>query len=67
MGIYSGRVSFDIFVQPFDRGDAGSGGGAAMREMLAPYVVREEPDHHFLLLSCDGGEADVYLSEDSMM
>jgi hypothetical protein len=38
-----------------------------MREVLAPFVVREEPEHHFALIECRDGSADIYLDGDGMM
>lgn len=38
-----------------------------MREVLASFIVREEPGHHFVLIEGGDGSADVYLDEDGMM
>ena len=38
-----------------------------MRQILEPFIVREEPEHHFSLVECGDGSADVYLEEDGMM
>lgn len=37
-----------------------------MRAALAPFTVREDPEHAFALVEYDGS-ADVYLAGDSMM
>jgi hypothetical protein len=60
-------VSFDVFFQRFDQGAPVPGGGSRMREVLAPYIKREEPDTSFLLIEVGDGDADVYLSNDDMM
>jgi hypothetical protein len=60
-------VSFDMFFQRFRHGDAGPGGGEAMRQILQPYIVREEPEHHFALVECGDGSADVYVEVDNML
>lgn len=60
-------VSFDVFFQRFRDGDADPGGGAEMRQVLQPFVVREEPEHHFALIEYGDGSADVYLDGDDMM
>ena len=38
-----------------------------MLEVLRPFIAREEPEHHFLLIECGDGSADVYLDGDGMM
>ena len=38
-----------------------------MRAVLQPFVTREEPAHHFLLVQVGDGTADVYLDGDNMM
>lgn len=60
-------MSFDVFFQPFTNGEMGSGGGDKMREVLSPYIKREEPEHTFALLEIGTGSADLYLDENSMM
>lgn len=60
-------MSFDVFFQRFAHGDAEPGGGELMREVLDPFVVREEPEHSFLLLEYGDGSALVYLDGDGMM
>jgi hypothetical protein len=58
-------VSFDVYFQAFEAGDA-PGGGDAARAVLDPYLTGVAPGAH--LLSCAGGSADVYgLDSDSMM
>jgi hypothetical protein len=60
-------VSFDVYFQRFRDGDADPGGGERMRQVLQPFIVREEPEHHFALVEYGDGSADVYLDGDSMM
>jgi hypothetical protein len=60
-------VSFDVFFQRFKDGEADPGGGEVMRRVLEPFIVREEPDHHFATIEVDDGGADVYLDGDDMM
>lgn len=60
-------MSFDVFFQGFRHGDTETGGGHLMREVLQPYIAREEPEHRFVLVRTSDGEADVYLGEDGMM
>ena len=38
-----------------------------MRQVLDPFVVREEPEHSFLLVEYGDGSAVVYLDGDGMM
>jgi hypothetical protein len=58
-------VSFDVFFQGFIAGESSEGGGAEMREILAPHVTEE--DRSFLHVKFGDGEADIYLSDDGMM
>ena len=37
-------MSFDVFFQGFVDGEPSAGGGKRMREVLAPHIVREEPE-----------------------
>jgi hypothetical protein len=60
-------MSFDVFFQRFVGGEAVPGGGEVMRATLAPYIAREEPEHHFALVEYGDGSADVYLDGDNMM
>ena len=60
-------VSFDVFFQRFAHGDAEPGGGERMRQVLDPFVVREEHERSFLLVEYGDGSADVYLDGDGMM
>jgi hypothetical protein len=41
--------------------------GELMRAALAPFIVREEPQHHFALVEYGDGAVDVYLDGDKMM
>lgn len=59
-------MSFDVYFQRFRHRDTEPGGGDAMREVLAPYIVREEPENSFTLVEYGDGTADVYLSNDAM-
>lgn len=38
-----------------------------MRQVLQPFITREEPEHHFALVEFGSGRADVYLDGDDMM
>lgn len=38
-----------------------------MRQVLQPFMVRQEPEHNFFLVEYGGGSADVYLDGDDMM
>jgi hypothetical protein len=60
-------MSFDVFFQRFRHGDAESGGGEAMRSVLAPHITREDPRQSFAQVVFGDGGADVYLSNDSML
>jgi hypothetical protein len=60
-------MSFDVFFQGFRHGDAEPGGGDAMRSVLAPHIVREDPAESFARIVSGDGAADVYLSKDSML
>jgi len=60
-------VSFDVFFQGFADGDARPGGGAHMREVLGPFITREDLAHSCRQIVYGDGEADVYLSDDNMM
>jgi hypothetical protein len=60
-------VSFDVYFQRFRDGDAAPGGGIRMRQVLDRFIVREEPEHSFLLVEYGDGSADIYLDGDNMM
>lgn len=62
-----GRVSFDVFFQRFKDGEADPGGGDAMRRVLAPFIVSDEPDHHLAHIELGDGGADAYLHDDGML
>lgn len=38
-----------------------------MRQVLQPFIVREEPEDHFALVEYGDGSAHVYLDGDGMM
>jgi hypothetical protein len=59
-------MSFDVFFQRFLDGEADTGGGERMRQVLEPFIVREEPEHQFALVEYGDGSADVYLDDDGM-
>jgi hypothetical protein len=59
--------SFDVFFQRFTNGEADPGGGERMRQVLEPFIVREESQSHFALVEYGDGSADVYLDSDGMM
>ena len=56
-------MSFDVFFQRFRDGSGAVGGGEQMRRILEPFIVREEPDHRFVLVEYGDGSADVYLGD----
>lgn len=60
-------MSLDVFFQRFKDGEADPGDGEAMRRVLAPFIVREEPEHHVAHIEAADGGADVYLDGDGMM
>lgn len=60
-------MSFDVYFQGFTDGEPVLGGGVRMRQVLEPFIVREEPDHRFALVEYGDGTIDVYLSDDGMM
>ena len=60
-------MSFDVFFQRFKDGEPDPSGGDVMRRVLAPFIVREEPEHHFVVIQFGDGTADVYLDDDHMM
>ncbi|RAX19151.1 MULTISPECIES: hypothetical protein [unclassified Actinomyces] len=60
-------MSYDVFAVGIHEGGSRSGGGAAARAVLQPFIERDEPEFHFLFIRTRDGGADVYLSEDSMM
>lgn len=59
-------VPFDVFFQRFTNGEADPGGGDAMRRLLEPFIVSEEPRHDFVRIEFGDGGADVYLDGDGM-
>jgi hypothetical protein len=60
-------MSFDVYFQRFRDGDAGSGGGDRMRQVLEPFIVRQESDGGLAQVEYGDGSADVYLDDDGMM
>ncbi|SEN15831.1 hypothetical protein [Actinacidiphila rubida] len=61
-------MSYSVFVQRFAHGDAAPMDDALAQELLAPYVVRSEPEFGFVRIAAsDGGRADVYASPGSLM
>ncbi|HKU10729.1 hypothetical protein [Sinomonas sp. G460-2] len=54
-------MSFDVFFQRFRDGDGATGGGEQMRQVLQPFIVREDRDLGFALVEYGDGSADVYL------
>lgn len=59
-------MSFDVYFQRFRNGDTEPGGGDAMHEVLAGYIVRDEPERSFARVEYGDGSADIYLSPDAM-
>ncbi len=60
-------VAFDVFIQRFRDRDGEPGGGDHMRQVLEPFIVREEPERSFMVVEAGDGSADVYLGDDGMM
>ena len=60
-------VSFDVFFQGFADGDARSGGGERMLEVLRPFIAREDPASSYRQIVYGNGEAGVYLRDGGMM
>jgi len=60
-------VSFDVYFQRFKDGDKASGGGEIVRQILQPFIVRENPEQNFALVEYGDGSVDVYLDGDSML
>ena len=60
-------MSFDVFFQEFRDGDVTGDGEEAMRTVLRPYVVSEDPTTEFMELRWESETADVYFDEGSMM
>ncbi|WP_162943590.1 hypothetical protein [Arthrobacter celericrescens] len=60
-------MAFDVFFQGFVAGHELPGGGDRMRDVLQPFIVREEADHGSALFKYGDGSADVYLGDDGMM
>jgi hypothetical protein len=53
-------MSFDMFVQGFDGGDAAPMPSSAF-DVFGPHVDRTQPEHHFWhVRTADDGEADIY-------
>jgi hypothetical protein len=54
-------MSYDMFVQRFDQGDAAPMAGDAFMAVFEPRVDRREPQHSYWHISAeDGGTADLY-------
>ncbi|WP_446211445.1 hypothetical protein [Micromonospora sp. IBSANI012] len=54
-------MGYDMFVQRFERGDAGPIAGEAFRAVFEPHVDRRQPELSYWHISLDdGGTADVY-------
>ncbi|UQU67563.1 hypothetical protein COUCH_15375 [Couchioplanes caeruleus] len=54
-------MSFDLFVQRFENGDAAAMDGIAFRAVWGPYVDRTEPEFDLWHVHVDdGGVAEIY-------
>ncbi|MGW4681664.1 hypothetical protein ACWEOS_24650 [Micromonospora taraxaci] len=54
-------MSYDMFVQRFEQGDAAPMEGEAFLAVFEPHVDRREPqDNYWQISADDGGTADVY-------
>jgi hypothetical protein len=60
-------MEIDAYFQGFEDGGEAHGGGRRMREVLAPHVVGEEPEHGYLRVGVGDAGADVYLDDDHML
>ena len=60
-------MSYDVFFQGFEGGDAAAGGGGAVRAVLEPHVTQSDAEHSFVRIEVEDGGADAYLSDDHMM
>lgn len=56
------RVAFDVILQPFSDGQPSVADGAAIRDLLEPYVVAAEEG--WARLETADGDADVYGYDD---
>lgn len=56
-------MSFDVFFQRFRSRGGDTGGSEQMRQVLQPYIARDDPDQPFAHVRYGDGEADVYLSD----
>ncbi|MBG6103922.1 hypothetical protein IW249_004336 [Micromonospora vinacea] len=62
-------MSYDMFVQRFEQGDAAPLSADAFRAVFVPWAERQEPQHGYWHISADdGGTADVYatLTDDTL-
>lgn len=62
--VQTARVSFDVFLQRFDAGDAGRAEADTVLELLEPFMDRRQPQHSFARLVTSDGTADVYGADD---
>ena len=54
-------MSYEVWVQRFDRGQPVGLSAAVFTEVFGPYVTGSQPQFHFhQLVAADGGEADIY-------
>jgi hypothetical protein len=59
-----GLMSYGLFLMRFQGGEAAGMDAALFRRVIAPWVVKYEPEHAFIgLRAKDGGEADLYVVE----
>ncbi|WP_182113145.1 hypothetical protein [Actinotalea sp. JY-7876] len=53
-------MSFDVFVQRFVDGQPAQADSAALHALVAPHVLRTEPEFNFAELGFEDGTADLY-------
>ncbi|RKN13559.1 hypothetical protein D7147_30980 [Micromonospora musae] len=55
------RVSYDMFILRFERGEPASMPGSAFRAAFQPYIDRTEPEFDYWHVTApDGGDASLY-------
>jgi hypothetical protein len=57
-------MSFDIFLQAFNRGDPAVRDFGVFEGLLAPHLTRPSEDRLYVVRVPDGGEAEVFASND---
>ena len=60
-------VSYDVYFQRFQDGDAVPGGGDRARAVLEPHFTETDAHHNFARVTLGDDGADVYLDDNDMM